>query len=178
MAYLSEQKGAEGPEDGSPAAPQPAGAPKPPQAPSPVPEPPRGSASELRTIQTLITVALIAGPVSMVIGGVVLSLIAVACAGVALAKARRATAEGSEESAGLLQAMRRQAMVGLGLGVVALAFNAVSLALIMPAVMEAAQTGDLSGLLGTGADGVTGAGSSGSSSGNGGETPGSGSVWG
>ena len=109
---------------------------------------PKGDMADLRSIQMLVTVSIIAGPVSMLVGGVLLSLVAIVCAALALAKLRHVKVpEGTDQS--LVQAVRRQAMVGVGIGVVALVLNAVSLALILPALLEAVQTGDFSALLGS-----------------------------
>lgn len=158
-------------------------APKPPE-PDPtmrasVPEPPgapepNGNGS-LRSIQTLITISIIAGPVSMIIGGVILSLVALACAIVALVKARRLRLPEGTDGA-LLQTIQRQAMVGIGIGVVAFGFNAVSLAMIMPTVIDAVQSGDLSSLTGgAGSAGNLADGSSAADSADGGSKS---SVWG
>lgn len=172
MAYLSERNDGQTPPPEGPSAPsgsQPGGEPS--KGPG-APEPPSEGMVSLRSIQTLVTVSIIAGPVSMIVGGVLLSAVALGCAVAALAKVRRVKApEGSDGA--LVQAVRRQAMVGVGIGVVALTLNAVSVALILPAFIEAAQTGDLSSLLGgAGVDGGAGNASSGSSA------SGSSSVWG
>lgn len=124
----------------------------------------------LRSIQTLITVSIVCGPVSMIIGGVFLSLVAIVCAIVALVKVRRLVAQGGGAADMALQTMQRQAMVGIGIGVVAFGFNAVSLALVLPAFIEAMQSGDYAALL----DG-SGAASSASDAGS---STGKGSVWG
>ena len=126
---------------------------------------------ELRTIQTLVTVSIIAGPVSMVIGGVLLSTVALVCALVAFLKARR-VADAAGIDANLVRTMRRQAVLGLAIGIVALVLNAVTLAMLMPAIIEA---GDLTPLVdGTAGSGVSPSdGQSGSS-----DAAGTGSVWG
>ena len=121
-----------------------------------------------------MTVSIIAGPVSMIVGGVLLSAVALGCALVALAKVRRMEVPEGTDGA-LVQAVRRQAMVGVGIGVVALVLNAVTLALLMPGIIEAAQTGDFSSLLG--GAGMEG-GSGGSATSEGGSSSGSSSVWG
>lgn len=141
MAY-SDQHPQE-PEGTTPTPPPPTGAPQVPGPPS-VPEP-QGPGS-LRSIQTLITVSIIAGPVSMIIGGVFLSLAAIVCAVVALVKARRVNVQ-DDANVMALQTIRRQAMVGIGIGVVAFGFNAVSLAMVLPALVDAMQSGDYSSVL-------------------------------
>ncbi len=171
MAYLSEQSGS-----GGPSAPEgPAGAPQVP-APEPpqVPEPKGDGLGSLRSIQALVTVSIIAGPVSMIVGGVLLSAVALGCALVALAKVRRVEVPEGTDGA-LVQAVRHQAMVGVGIGVVALVLNAVTLALLMPGIIEAAQTGDFSSLLG--GAGMEG-GSGGSAASEGSSSSDSSSVWG
>ena len=95
---------------------------------------------ELRTIQTLVTVSIIAGPVSMVIGGVLLSTVALVCALVAFLKARR-VADAAGIDANLVRTMRRQAVLGLAIGIVALVLNAVTLAMLMPLVDGTAGSG-------------------------------------
>lgn len=172
MVYLSEQPEKPATQEG--AAPEPPRAPEAPQPPSPVPEPPRGNMGELRTIQTLVTVSIIAGPVSMVIGGVLLSTVALVCALVAFLKARR-VADTAGIDANLVRTMRRQAVLGLAIGIVALVLNAVTLAMLMPAIIEAVQAGDLTPLVdGTAGSGVSPSdGQSGSS-----DAAGTGSVWG
>ena len=53
-----------------------------------------GGLRQLKSAQTLVTVATIAGPLSLLIGGVVLSGVGVICALMAFVKTRRVIAEG------------------------------------------------------------------------------------
>lgn len=105
------------------------------------------SLAQLKSTQTLVTVATVAGPVSLFIGGVVLSTVGLVCAGLALAKVRRAVAAGVEPGLAVYASrLQRSAVLSLIVCALALVLNGIALATMMPAMMQAIQTGDLSAL--------------------------------
>lgn len=103
------------------------------------------SASQIKTIQTLSSIAVIASPVSLIFGGVLLSLVSLICAIVARSKlkALRAT-NGADES--VLKMLTRQNTVGMVVSIAALAINAVAFAMMFGLLTQAMQTGDYSQL--------------------------------
>ena len=104
--------------------------------------------AQLKSAQNLVTVGIIAGPVSMLIGGVFLSLIAVGCSIVALIKVNRLIEAGSTSShVNIMLSMKRQAYVAVAVSALALVLNAISVALLMPAFLESLQSGDYAALL-------------------------------
>lgn len=119
------------------------------QAPkTPFDEPPADNGlAQLKSAQTLVTVATIAGPVSLLIGGVLLSTVGLVCAILAAAKVRRVVAVGITPGLSVYASrIRRSAVLSLFICVLALTLNAIALASVLPAVMQALQTGDLSSL--------------------------------
>ena len=138
---------------------------------------------DTKTIQTLASVSLIGGPLSIIIGGVLLSTAALVCGIVAFVMVRKmqGAAEGAQSTA-IEQALTRQAIIGIAVSALALVMNVASVIMMLPAIMDAVQTGDYSSLLGGGASGSTdsggafGGGSGGSSveSAQGGKS----SIWG
>lgn len=136
-----------------------------------MPEPPQpDAAARARSAQTLVMVSIIAGPVSLVFGGVLLSLVALICGAVALSRVKALGSESPDGApSGYLAAVRRQAILGLSLGVVALVLNAVGLVMMWPQYMEIIQGGDIDALMGS---------QSGSSAASNGSSGSSSSVWG
>lgn len=141
-------------------------APQPPsQSPLP-PQPPQieqTDARDLKSAQMLIIAASIAGPVSMIIGGVMLSTVALICGFVAFRRIRVLLGKGG--TTGLLAARLRTAcFVALAVSALALILNVIALVLVFPAFLEAVQTGDYSKFLAEGSlpngTGSTGNGSS------------------
>lgn len=124
---------------------------------------------ELKSARTLSTVATVAGPVSLIIGGVALSTVSLVCGILALSKVRKVIAA-SPEPVPVARALRQTAVMGIVIGAVALVLNAVSVALMMPVLLEAMQTGDYSAILGDAAGNLQGPSPDGGSSG--------GSAWG
>lgn len=119
------------------------------QAPkTPYDEPRRpASLGQLKSAQTLVTVATIAGPVSLLIGGVVLSTVGLVCAILAVVKARRALTEGLEPGLKVYASrIQRSGILSVIICALALVLNAIALATVLPAMMQALQTGDLSSL--------------------------------
>ena len=106
---------------------------------------------ELKSARTLATVASIAGPVSLIIGGVVLSTVAVVCATIAIVKVKRALSQADPSQRAYALSLRRTALLGVVIGLVALVLNAVSVAMILPTLIEAMQTGDYRAILGNAA---------------------------
>lgn len=103
---------------------------------------------ELKSARTLATVATVAGPVSLIIGGVALSIVAIVCAGIALTKVRRILARTEQGQRSYALALRQTARMGIGVGIVALVLNGVSVAMMMPVLLDAMRTGDYSAILG------------------------------
>ena len=99
---------------------------------------------ELKSARTLATVASIAGPVSLIIGGVALSTVAVICATIAIVKVKHVLSRADPSQ-------RTYALLGVVIGLVALVLNAVSVAMILPTLIEAMQTGDYRAILGNAA---------------------------
>lgn len=108
---------------------------------------------QLKTVQTLNTISFISAPVSLLIGGVVLSGLALTCAIVSLVKLRKSSTaiseleergEDTDSLKALTNQMQTQSYVSLGVSVCALAFNLVAFVTIFSAVMTAMQTGDYS----------------------------------
>lgn len=111
------------------------------------PEDPRPSKNaQLRSAQTLVTIGIMAGPISLLVGGVLLSTISVICSALAFLKVRRVM--GPEDTVGTIAyALRRQTVIAIAISCLALALNAVSLAMVMPTLVSVMQTGDISQLL-------------------------------
>lgn len=120
---------------------------------------------KLKTSQTLITVAFISAPVSLLIGGLALSIAALVCAIVAFVRIRKVL-EPSDVPGSIARSLYVQSMVALVASCVAVALNAVAFAYMFGALSQAMQTGDYSKLFNS----FGGASASSSSS--------SGSVWG
>lgn len=103
------------------------------------------SASQIKSIQTLSSIAVIASPVSLIFGGVLLSLVSLICAIVARSKLKTLrAANGVDES--ILKMLTRQNTVGMVASIAALAINAVAFALTFGLLTQAMQTGDYSQL--------------------------------
>lgn len=111
---------------------------------------------ELKSARTLSTVATIAGPVSFIIGGVALSTVALVCGIIALTKVRRVLARDDSAQRPYARALRQTAIMSIAIAVVALVLNAVSVALMMPVLIQAMQTGDYSAILGNAASTIQG----------------------
>lgn len=103
----------------------------------------------VKTIQTLASVSLIGGPLSLIIGGVALSTASLVCGIIALVAVRgkgAATHEGMTDT--IRQTLMRQAIIGIAMSGIAVVMNVASLIAMLPAIMDAAQTGDISSLFG------------------------------
>lgn len=129
---------------------------------------------QLKSAQTLVTVAAVSGPVSIFIGGVLLAGIAVIAGILAFVKIRKLSRKPSEY-AELIQKVKRSALITLAISVAAFALNIYALATVMPMMLEAIESGDASNLLQDLYGGSSA--SSGSASGSSDSARGS-SVWG
>lgn len=110
---------------------------------------------ELKSSQTLIMVANIAGPVSLFIGGVLLSGTGLIC-GIIGYRKLSALAKKQTEVAAVASRLRRSSVVGIVICGVALVLNAVSLYFLLPEVMQLVESGDYTGIaadVGSGAAG-------------------------
>lgn len=103
-------------------------------------------AKELRAAQNLVMVGSIAGPVSLFIGGVVLSTAGVVCALLGLRKLNALAKRKTEVSLFAFR-LRRSAVVALAICGVALVLNAISFIVMFPLVMEAVESGDYGDLI-------------------------------
>lgn len=128
---------------------------------------------QLQTVQTLSAIAFIAGPISLLIGGVLLSGAALACAIVALVKVRKIMAQ-EDSPSNLSVSLRKQSIVAVVIASVVLGFNLVWFAAMFMTVLQVAQSGDygqiaemLNSYMGTGSE----------SSGNAGSSDSQGSIW-
>lgn len=112
----------------------------------PVPSPNMNDLRELKRAQTLVMVASVAGPVSLFIGGVLLSGIGLVCAVIAFRKLKRIIEKRTDVSA-LAQRLKRSAIIGIAVCGVAFALNAISFYLMMPVVLEMMESGDYAGAM-------------------------------
>lgn len=106
---------------------------------------------DLKSARTLATVASIAGPISLIVGGVALSTVALVCAIIALTKVRNAQRQAGEPIRAYAKVLRQTALMAVFISSIAFVVNAVGVALMMPVLLEAMQTGDFSAILGEGA---------------------------
>lgn len=100
-----------------------------------------GRAAQLKSAQTLVTVGIIGGPVSMLFGSTLISLIALICSAIAYMKVR-GTISSEQPADSLTRAIQRQALVALVVSGVSLVFNIVYLIIMMPTIIEAVESGD------------------------------------
>lgn len=124
---------------------------------APVPSSNMNDLRELKKSQTMVMVASIAGPVSLFIGGVLLSGVGLVCAIVAFRKLKKLIAKHTDVSV-LAQRLKRSAIVGMAVCGVAFALNAISFYLMMPVVLEMMESGDYTGAMtdvGSGAAGTS-----------------------
>lgn len=103
-------------------------------------------AAQLKSAQTLATVGVIAGPVSLLFGGVILSTVALIASILAFVKVRRAK-EPEDKAGSAAYGVYRQSIVALAVSGLALVLNAVSLAFILPTLVDYLQNGTYEDLL-------------------------------
>lgn len=111
---------------------------------------------EMNAARTLTTVATIGGPVSLIIGGVALSAVALVCAIIALSKVRRILARPDSAYRDYATMVRQAALMGIVVSAIALVLNLIGLIAMIPIIMEIMQTGDYSVLFGEGAENLSG----------------------
>lgn len=105
---------------------------------------------DTKTIQTLASVSLIGGPLSLIIGGVLLSTAGLVCGIIALVMVRSKEAESAIASENIRQTLFRQAIIGIAVSGLAVILNAATLMATLPAILDAVQTGDYSSVFGGG----------------------------
>lgn len=105
--------------------------------------PPEEDVQKLQRIQTLTTVALIAGPVSLLFGGVLLSTIALICAILAFRRSRKIDIGAFEETQNLLSTLRNQSLVALIITIVTTGINLVSFALSAATLFSLLESGQI-----------------------------------
>ncbi len=101
---------------------------------------------DAKTIQTLCSVAIIASPVSLVFGGVALSLVTVVCALIARSKLKTLSVgdDDADASEAIRDALARQSKVALIVSIAAFLVNAVFFIWMFSQLLQAMQSGDLS----------------------------------
>lgn len=117
-----------------------------PQRPEPPTEPSQDQRqvlidADLKSARTLSTVAAIAGPVSFIIGGVMLSTVGLVCAIVGFVKIKHVIDDVDGRQKVYATTVRQTLIWGLAISAIALIVNIVGIALMMPVLMEAMQTG-------------------------------------
>ena len=139
----------------------------PPQTPQPSHQQDVEKMSRLKNARTLMMITAIAAPVSMIIGGVPLSTVALVCGIVALVKIRGLIRDYQVEDA-WAHRMTISCIIVVCVAALALILNAINLIMIWPYLMDIVQSDSLESLLGSSGD-IVNAGSS---------APQGGSVWG
>lgn len=100
----------------------------------------------MRTCQTLTMVALIGAPVSLILGGIALSTAALVCGIIAFVRMRKIVTPADEPDS-IERTLYIQSIIGLGLGVIAMAMNLFAIIYLFSAISDAVQSGDVSKLL-------------------------------
>lgn len=100
---------------------------------------------QLKSCQTLIMIALIGAPVSLILGGIALSTAALVCAIVSFVRLRKIVTP-SDMPGSIERTLYNQAIIALVISIVALTMNAVAIMYMFDAIMEAMETGDVSKL--------------------------------
>lgn len=119
--------------------------------------------AEVKKVQNLALAASICGPVSVFIGGMLLSGIGVVCGFLGMRRADRIEKADKDVQEAAARA-RRSCVVALIVCAVAFSLNAAYSFYMYPIIMDAVQTGDLSALMGNAASsGSIASGGSGSS---------------
>ena len=104
-----------------------------------------GAIHEFESARRLVVVSQVCAIVSFIIGGVMLSSVALVCAGIAFGKLNR-IASVMDSAPDAQRALRRIGYMAIGLAVVTLIINIVALVVLYPTLMEtmqAASTGTL-----------------------------------
>lgn len=100
---------------------------------------------QIKSAQTLVTVATIAAPVSLLFGGTLLSSVALICALVGRSKLNKIS--GGSEIAEVLAVAAKSTRMTIIMCVIALALNIFSMVTMYPVYLEALESGDLSNLI-------------------------------
>ena len=100
---------------------------------------------QIKSAQTLITIATIGAPVSLIIGGVLLSTISIICAVVAYMKLKKIMPAGAPQHP-LITKVIRSTVLAACFGIGALILNGLTVAMLMPSVMEYVNTGNTDAL--------------------------------
>ena len=108
---------------------------------------------KLASTRKLIMFANIAGPVSLIIGGVLVSTAGLICSLIARSRINVLIRQQPQDQVFTEKVMQvaKPGAIALIICSIALVLNIISLALVMPAVLEAAQTDSLQTLFGGGA---------------------------
>ncbi len=110
----------------------------------------------LRSIRTKITIAYVAGPISLFVGGVLLGAIGLICGFTAYRSINRLQSKNTEVAAAALS-MRKSAIRGILICGIALALNVVTIIALYPMVLEMINSGDINLLASNGAESSTSA---------------------
>lgn len=125
---------------------KPSSSPSPQKDPGHEPRPGTEEAKEIHTARNLIMVGSIAGPVSLFIGGVLLSTVGAVCAFLGLRKVNKLTGEQANTGI-LLSSMRRSATIALVVCGLAIVLNGISSIIMFPIILEAVQNGDYGNIM-------------------------------
>lgn len=96
---------------------------------------------ELKTSQTLVMVASIAGPVSLFIGGVFLSTVGLVCGFFGFRKLKVLSNKQAKVAAAAAR-LKRSSIIGIVVCALALILNALSLYIMWPELAQMLETGD------------------------------------
>lgn len=102
--------------------------------------------AQLRSGQTLTTIAFIAGPVSLVIGGVLLSCVALVCSCIAYSKIKRVL-EPADGPGSTALSLLTQSRVAIVVSIVTLVLNGIAFIYLFGILMEMVQSGDYTQLM-------------------------------
>lgn len=113
---------------------------------TPMPQPSADDMRDLKKSQTLVMVASIAGPVSLFIGGMLLSAAGFICGIIGFRKLGKLTTK-QTDVAKMAQRLKRSSIVGIVVCGVAFALNAVAFYLMLPVVLDMVESGNYAGSL-------------------------------
>lgn len=120
--------------------------PSPQKEPGHQPKPGTEEAKELHTARSLIMVGSIAGPVSLFIGGILLSTVGAVCAFLGLRKVNKLIG-GQANADILISSMKRSATIALIVCGLAIVLNGISSIIMFPIILEAVQNGDYGNIM-------------------------------
>ncbi|MBR5259934.1 MAG: hypothetical protein IKV48_05630 [Eggerthellaceae bacterium] len=99
----------------------------------------KSSFEQIKSAQTMITIATIAAPVSLIFGGVLLSAIAFICGPVGRKRLLKVTPSNAAEATAM-QSAAKSVKMALIMCVIALSLNLISAYMMYPAYIELLQT--------------------------------------